>query len=346
MPILIDPFAFNPAGSFDTMHAYFMCSWMRAQYVNGAGDSTYDDVIKAVCGATGFQVFPHFTDGDYIFPRTDILTLPGERAAVMIRGTSVLPGEAIAETVYSDLVSGAPWLGRQSRYFRVVAVRRWLNIGTSLPAQWIIGGHSLGGAIAGLIGINGASKYFTAGSPREGDGTYANSRPTPLKLRLTTSGDPIPLVPFSSNSVLDQLNVDMPLFPAAQFYRHWGIRHHLWADGSLTLPPHRDRNIVLEATEFLVNAALEGIVNHYAPAYCYRLRLAIPIAFPATKPDLDFPGIVELDNLNRGLNERGNAEPWAISGRPGAGIPVSRRPPLPPEFKPGIDPDPYQFHCE
>lgn len=342
MPV-IDPFGFSPLGSFNSLHAYMMCTWMRVLYMSREGDPDFDPQIAAIMGATNFQVIPHLDENGFIYPRTDVATLSNGKKVVMIRGTSILPDELIAEIGLSGLVTQSPWLGRVSQYFSIVAGRTFTRI-PFLGTSWMIAGHSLGGAIASMVGVHGAEKYFTAGQPREGDGTYAASRPTPFKLRLTNQNDPVPHVPHTTATEWDYLDLDIPLFLLSQNYRHWGIRHHLWSDGTLTLPPQIDPNELQDQNESL-NDLINGnaIVTHLAPEYCRRLRLRIPLAFPAIKSDPDFPMIVELDSLNFDLNIYEELDPWEIDGRGGSGIPVERRQPVPPRQLPNTDP--YQFLC-
>lgn len=340
----IDPFNFSPLGIFDSLHAYALCTWLRIQYWGDEGNSFYDNRIASIFGATDFQVLPRQVDGLFTYPRTDLATLGDGRRVVMIQGTNDVTNELVSEIFVSGLVHLDEWQGRVSNYFGLVARQTWSRLPV-ISTQWMIGGHSLGGAIAGLVGVHGAAKYFTAGQPREGDGVYADSRPNPTKLRLTNQRDPIPFVPRSSGTFLDFFDIDLPLGPLAQNYRHWGIRHHLWPDGSLTLPPNADSS-ELSGQQQSLNDLVSDITipNHLAPEYCKRLRQRIPLQFPATKPDSDFPQIDNLDSLNFDMNAGDNLEQWVRAGPLPSGIPTTRRPPVPPGVPPNTDP--YQFLCE
>lgn len=341
MPI-IDPFDFAPLGSFNRTHAYFMCTWMRCQYQSDNGNALWDDKIAALMGASNFQVFPHLEEEGFFYPRTDVAAIPGRSTVTMVRGTSVFPDEIIAEIQAADLWTQEPWAGRVGRYFGIVATRTLSRISTALQTQGLFAGHSLGGAIADMIGLGG-SKFFTAGAPREGDGTYANSRPAPLKLRLVNNGDPVPLIPFSSATPLDFLDLEVPFFIWSHFFRHWGQKRVLWEDGTTTYPPHQDQSHLLEGAQLTVEFIRGGADKHYAPEYCRRLRLGFPLAFPAIKPDSDFPGLFELDAINFDLNIVEEQEPWEIGGDLSSGIPTTRRVPVPPGRLPNTDP--YQFLC-
>lgn len=336
----IDPFDFSPLGIFNRLHAYMMATWMRVQYEWDTGNAFLDNQIAALIGAEDFQVIPHLREGAFIYPRMDVATIADNRRVVMVRGTSVLYDEVFAEITFSGQVNLAPWLGRVTFYFATVAARSFDRL-PNLPNGWLAAGHSLGGAIVSLMGVHGAEKYFTCGQPREGDGTYANSRPSPLKLRIANSGDPIPLTPFSTAGPLDFL--DLGPFSLGIFNRHWGQKRVLWPDGSTTYPPQEDRNPLIESSQLTVAFLRNGFNIHLAPEYCRRLRLGFPLEFPMTKPDADWPGLFELDQINADLNI-GDLLQWDIPGTPSQGIPVTRRQPVPPGQSPNTDP--YQFLCE
>lgn len=322
---LIDPFAFTPAGAFDRLNAYFYCTWMRVHYYDNfpSGDQAIRDLVGATDSHRFNEILP-------FLPRVDVLEIADQGGLVLVRG-STANSQLLREVLGSSLLPGDPhWEGNISSFFIRAAVEVWDRIQSVVPNTWISCGHSLGGAIASLIGINGASKYFTAGAPKEGDGIYSLSRPNPLKLRLTNAHDPTPLIPASTNTFQDFLNLPAP-FPGANSYRHWGIRQHLWIDGSATMPP--DENSPLELLTFAIEAIETGIwVDfHYAPEYCRRIRLGIPIAFPSVAHDDDFPGLYELDQLNVEMNVDDEVN-WNVLGT------VSRTGPL-------ISPDFVSFQC-
>lgn len=354
MPMLIDPFDFAPLGAFNYLHAYLMCTWMRAQYHSDAGNPAYDDVIKSVIGALTFSVSAHRQVGGNIYPRIDVALIPGRPAVVMVRGTSIIPDELFSEISRSDLVHSAPWAGSVSNYFSLVATEAYQRVQMFLDPNWLAAGHSLGGAIACMMGQNGAAKYFTAGSPREGNAIYANSRPTPVKLRITTAGDPVPYVPFSSGTPFDLFDVNLGNFIINQNYKHWGVRKVVQTDGSVIFPPDEERDatllsmrgIVSGGTRFLLQILSDGANIHLAPTYCFRLRIGIPFVFPVREPVVDFPGLFELDTLNATLNaDRPPRDNWSnIKGLKGEPPQITRRSPSAPEVPPNLDP--YQFICE
>jgi len=344
----IDPFNFQPLGPFNDLTAYFLLTWIRAQYHGDAGNAEYDNEVKRIAGATEFRVFPHEEIADpltgrFFFPRTDLMTLPDGRQCVLVRGTTRTPDELIAEATGSNLVTDPLYQGLVSSYFRTVAQQTYNRLPVMAPG-WLVVGHSLGGAIASMVGIHGAAKYFTVGQPREGNGIYADSRPSAFKLRLTTQTDPVPRIPFSSGGYQDYLDIEPPSFLVSARYRHWGIRHHLWPDGSMTLPPGQETPQGEDALGFASDALADGFLIHLAPTYVFRCRQRLPFIFPYGKIDADFPMIADLDNLNLALNAADNIT-WDIPGRPKfARPPFVGNKPIPPGVLPNTDP--YQFLCE
>lgn len=345
MPV-IDPFDFAPLGPFPYLTAYAIGTKLKSMYLTD-DDPAKDALIAAVFGATT-QIFPHQEELGYIYPRTDVLTLGDGRKAVFVRGTTVIPQELAHQVVLSNLVHVEPWMGRVSQYNAIVANRNFNRL-PAFPSDWCTFGHSLGGAIAALMTIRGAVKCMTFGQPREGDLTYANSRPSPSKLRITNVGDPVPTVPRGDDSFLGDTDIDVgnPIFVFSEFYRHWGIRRTLFADGTIVLPPFDENNV--EPTEELRPSIVafleEGALNHHLmDEYCRRIRISIPVAFPAVAPvHPDFPQLAELDSLNAALNAEHGFAQWQIDGTARKIFPFTLSPPLKPFPPPG---DTYQWRCQ
>lgn len=304
---LIDPFAFTPIGAFDRLNAYFYCTWMRVHYYDfyEGGDAAIRDLVGATDSHRFNEILP-------FFPRVDVLTIGETGSLVLVRGTTDNI-QLAQEVILSNLVPAGDFGdGQISSFFREAALRVWEAIEDQVLDTWVSVGHSLGGALASLISANGAAKILTAGAPKEGNGSYAVSRPTPLKLRITNAHDPTPLIPLTTGTVFDFLPLQLPV-GLNNAYRHWGIRRHLWNDGSVTMPP--DDRSSLNDLKFFWEAFETGIWvdYHYAPEYCRRVRLGIPITFPAAAHDDDFPGLYELDQLNLAMNEDDEVD-WNVSG--------------------------------
>jgi hypothetical protein len=88
------------------------------------------------------------------------------------------------------------------------------------------------------------------------------------------------------------------------------------------MPPF-DTPVGIELTNYILGG-LGGlsswIAEHDTPEYCRRLRAGIPLAFPFTDIDPDFPEIPTIDDVNRQLNERDGVV-WRISGSGGPSRP-------------------------
>lgn len=321
MPATIDPLSFNPSGPFDFLLAYFYLTWMRVDYYNDWPEGR--NAIYALMGVEpeSVEVFePRPGPGILtLIPLRSLVHLPGGQAVLLIRGSTSAVPEIASEVITSALSSRSPHPGQVSNYFGAIAAEIWEDVGPSVPAQWITAGHSLGGALAGLMVSFGASKVYTAGAPREGNLGYAQARNDGAKIRLTNAGDPVPHVPLSTTTFLDDLPLTLPVMSSFVLgYRHWGRRKHLWPDGTLTLPPTQDEPYPAAVAQGLRNLLLGGPLfdAHLPPSYCERLRRGIPVAFPASAPDVDFPGLQELDDLNLQMNQDDGLT-WVIDGRGG-----------------------------
>lgn len=320
---LINPFSFTPIGPFDRMNAYFYMTWIRIHYANWIdGDEAIIDLVDATGWVDIEEELP-------IVPRVTVMT-NATGSIVLVRG-STSNIQVAQEVNNSGTVSVAPWPGTISRFFRDSAIAVWERVQNHVQPNWIAAGHSLGGAIAGLISIHGAAKVFTAGQPREGDGAYAIARPSPSKLRLTNANDPTPHIPLSSAAHLSHLAIPLPA-PIARTYSHWGVRKHLWQDGTVTMPGEESTGTLLNLIILLGASASEGIFSqHYEPEYARRVRSGIPVEFPAEFPDVDFPGLYELDQLNLQLNADDGITNW--QGSSGLILPPSLPVFLPPTGK-------------
>lgn len=309
---IINPFDFDPAGSLDRLHAYFMVTWMRINYC-GPGD-LYRNQIYELIGTDAGNV--HTLEG---LPRVDVVVIPGTGSVVQIRGTITNFPELVEEILFSNLEGFEPWTGQVSRYFASVANQVWPFIEDNKTDPFMTMGHSLGGAIAGLISQFGATRVFSAGAPREGNQDYANSRNNGIYLRLTNPNDVVPKVPiWFGAGPRGQHGVVMlyQLLVENDVYWHWGTRIQLAPDGSSSRPTEAGV-WNFELGEYLIEAIRTGNwgTDHETGEYARRLRAGIPVPFPAPNVDLDFPGLQTLDAINLDVNnEEGTV--WEVSTDP------------------------------
>ena len=95
-------------------------------------------------------------------------------------------------------MTGVP--GGVSTYFAAIAERFISFIPVDRPL--LLTGHSLGGAVAQILAVfyqeqGGVDVECLAfGSPRAGDGDFANSADPSLIVHIVKKGDPVPLVPI------------------------------------------------------------------------------------------------------------------------------------------------------
>lgn len=317
----IDPFDFDPAGDFNVLVNYWHCTMQRLIYYDR------DDLMQsalALAGITlaGRERFEEISGlAALLVPRTDIYHLPGGDM-VSVRGTTT-NSELLAEVSASGLISAPPWPGRVSTYFAALTPIVWGRISASVSEPWIAAGHSLGGAVAGLLYEYGAQKVWTLGQPREGNVEYAESRNNDQKLRLFNQEDLVPKVPLTLGNVArGWLTVAVPV-PGPNLiadYWHWGRGRIGYADGFVEYTA-QDRG-ALNDTRSLLNESLNGGVGIWAHApelYTLRVRSMLPYRFPADKTAPTLLGLAELDEINQAINIgplaeiRGGPVTWTIS---------------------------------
>lgn len=309
----INPLAFNPRGPFDRMHAYLMATWAREIYHPpwAFGETT----LKTVMGADTMTTLESQDFGVILnlSLRAQIVRAAWG-AASMLRGSTTFIPQIAQEVAASNLVDGAPvWAGKVAQYFLTSAAITGAALAPHIIQPWLSAGHSLGGAVAGLVS-RGASQWslpeayltFTMAAPREGNYTYATSRNDAARLRLENQGDPITTLPVagSGNPFDDAIILPGGRISLGGAYLPWGVNHHLWEDGTITLPPALIRGSGEEFVENVMNGLQTGALFdfHYAPIYALRIRRGIPVAFPVTVDNLAWPGLFELDTLNVQMN--------------------------------------------
>lgn len=250
-------------------------------------------------------------------PAVAIAEFPGAKMVVAVRGTSTLT-DAIADV--ASIVTGnvVPWPGKVILSFAGIASTLQGIIASawpSAPTQWIICGHSLGGAVAALL----AELYPTAGSlptpapigiidfgsPKSGDYDYAVAQ-TAARERLVNHDDPIPLMPPTLLLPNPFVFVDPSYSFDGSFY-HWGRRVVLHVDGTTTLPPDETRSALNVAQSGdlayrVIASAGAWFASHDPGEYARRLRAQIALPYPFTETDSDYPSLQEIDALNATIN--------------------------------------------
>lgn len=335
MPVTIDPFAFDPTGPFQPLVNYWHCTMQRLIYYD-RDDLLVSALAIAGAGAGDWERFEQ-TAGPLgtVIPRTDVYHLPAGDM-VSVRGT-VDNFELIAEVAASGLVSLAPWPGRVSLYFGPLTTIVWGRIAASVSVPWIAAGHSLGGAVAGMLYGFGAQKIWTIGQPREGNVEYAEARDNAKKLRLFNAEDLVPKVPLAVGSFARGWLTFWVPFPAPNLladYWHWGIGRIGYPDGFVEYYGAQDRGNLNDARSFITELFERdgGVWAHAPELYAYRVRVMIPYVFPVDPKSPTLPGLAKLDQINQELNLgplaelRGSAVNWFIkpgsTSREGGGMPA------------------------
>lgn len=314
---MLDPFALDPPGPLDRVLGYWWATGIRLSYHPTRLDLL--DQLAAVAGGGGSRRLD-VADPSGLVPGLLVSDLPAGRRVVYVQGTTAR--QQWAMHLLTSQLSAWEGAGRISAGLLLTARVVWAAVGPSVIGRvWAVGGHSFGGgvsaALPGLAGAERPSLLVDLGSPRTGDLEYAAAQTRP-RLRLTADGDPIPALPPSTGTFLDELPAWVPswfdLGPV--FFRHWGSRVHLYSDGS-TLRPAESQTVAEAAT--LLRGVLAGEADwaaaHHPGTYCRRIRQGIPVGFPAAVPDPDFFGLEQLDALAVTLNQI-EATPWPVTADP------------------------------
>lgn len=322
MPALIDPFNLVPSGPFQPVLSYWFATWVRIIYTEWR---PWLVSLAEIAGgsADSIQIFEEQSVPilDNI-SRVEILHLP-QGDMVHIRGSSSYT-QVTAQVLNSAFTSIEPWPGQVSVYNSSRAGQIWDGIASSVGSPWLAMGHSLGGALASLLSIYGASACWTAGEPRQGNGTYAAGRSDAQKLRIVNDEDIVPLVP--PNAGVELGLVAAPLWAAGIFpattYRHWGYARRLFSSGRSVETGEQTSGV--EAVDYARQILTGGawVEGHYQAEYTRRIRAHIPITFPCPLLDNRILGLRELDVLNQQINESEGVE-WGIDGRDSAQLVLS-----------------------
>lgn len=303
----IDPFSLDPTGPFDYLLNYWLASVMRTIYFPNPAADERAELMLMVGEDVTVEVFDEVgvAFGDNI-SRAEIWHLP-EGDLLAIRG-STSTVQVLFEILQSGYTESEPWDGLVSTYFGTRANQIWDKVKDSLADRWMVIGHSLGGALAGLMSARGAEVCWTIGQPREGNITYAESRDDTQKLRLFNYEDIVPQIPFDLSIDVNfiELLTTLPGFdqPLEGDYRHWGIPWRLTAGSARRVG---NSQTTYDDAVVLLHQLIAGEVssifrNHLVDRYAERLRQRFPYIFPAAKVAPTVRWLYELDLVNYNLN--------------------------------------------
>ena len=201
------------------------------------------------------------TDSNYSLARASIARL-GKSVVVTFRGTG---GDNFIETAGTAILSDArvaavpPSFVAQNRRGTMLVHKGFLTTYMKLrgeivralsvdePVHLYITGHSLGGAMASLMGLDMALNFpnrfstitvITSGAPRVGNSSFKNNfeRAVPDNLRIILNRDPVPTVPWFDGK-----------------YVHAG-RSLVLTEGSGALVPHADQDVYPNVVQFPYHA--------------------------------------------------------------------------------------------
>lgn len=334
---MLDVFDVRPDGPLDRLQAYWYATLCRVAYLPDPQQE-----LAALADMAGGSLFGFFPSTDPLVRGLAVLSFPGARGVVCIVGTNQAV-EYLAQAAGSVLTQANPWPGSVGFFWQRVARETWHEaIELIVPlGGWIATGHSMGGGVAAMMPFLATPSPLAIvdfGSVRTGDAGHAAAQTTP-RLRITNQGDPVPLLPLSTNTFLDQtpiilqeiffpFNVPIPYPPL--YYRHWGSRVHLWLEGDSSRPVETwTPSEVLQLASFPVNQGIDA--NHRMAEYARRLRAGIPVSFPAQAADVDYPEVENLDHINNILNIAAEVT-WWFTPIGGAARNIPTFPPL------GVDP--------
>lgn len=291
----VAPLVVSPTPDANLASAYWRCLCMAAAYV----DNPLPPLVALTAPFGGLGVvqlnFPSFLPN-----RVFVLRFAGGAIVITIGTTN--PGQFVSQAVGAIFQANPHGPGQVNSYdlisANVIAPAVALALTPINPATVIYQGHSLGGAVSQLLAqypsVWPVGGVFSAGQPRVGDSIWAEAYNLVTE-RWTTTGDPVPCVPPSANSLIDRtLQVAWPFAPHS--YRHAGRRFHVTTDGEISEPEEVPSWI--EGTDYLVNVVLgaTGWYGAHASAnYAARVRQAIPV--PWLTGDPAWPMLTLLDTL-------------------------------------------------
>lgn len=309
----VNPFAV-PAALVATQRltAYWACTAAAAAYLNDS------EVARQLHLDAGAEEFTRVDLATPFVPVADVSIWPGNKAVVVIRGTSNYQ-QMVIQIGGTPLVTRPPWPGLVGNAHSALAVLTWPEVRgwleTFLVEEVALVGHSLGGAVAMLMcqqsiedGTAIPLACWTLGAPRVGNGAYAVTQTTPA-WRLTNHGDPVWALPPSPQPGLDTTLWILPV-PVLTSYQHWGRRGHLFEGGGVVYPPG-DLPTLTAPAEILWSLATGSqtwFADHDPEEYARRLRIGMleGDAVPADVAQIDeaWEVIEEPDILEQWFDPR------------------------------------------
>lgn len=343
---LINPHSLIPAefARDQYLTAYWYLTWMRTIYEPNAG--TWLEMLANIAGTEDFEVFEQTEMNDLgealgIIPRVEVIRIAPSPPLIHVRG-SVTNYQIFQQFMdwhfarFDAPVVSAPVMGEDEaisfyNWGRVPRIAEKLG-GDDLPVTWptwfedgwVGVGHSLGGAMIGVMSLwADPSLIVTAGSPREGNASFAAARPAAVKLRFYNDNDLVPKVPPSTGALSDWLEGSDAI--SLLSWQHWGQPWVLLQNS----PPQVGSNFNWTGpeyfTQFTGHDRRDAIdFEHSTAEYCRRVRNWIQRDFPLDDADVFYPGLFELDTINNLLNEVGESARPELWGGPIQSGPITQ----------------------
>jgi pimeloyl-ACP methyl ester carboxylesterase len=289
------PFTVAAAGAPDPMTAYWRCLCCAAGYLTDNAATLR--ALSLLVGATAVQPV------EFPTPLPDIVYVVLFTGGVMVLTNGTTQPQQYLVQAAGALLQVSPYgPGQVNSYDLLAALAILATLAPILeglaPAQVIYVGHSLGGAVTQLLAQRPQSwpvvGAWSAGQPRVGTRVWSQAY-SPATERYTTPGDPVPMIPPSSNPLVDAtFSPFWPIVPAS--YEHAGIRRYVFPDGEIGNPPEFPSWV--EASLYLQDTVIGGTGwygAHSPKTYAARIRQGIPVPWLGTDPD--WPLIGQLDLL-------------------------------------------------
>jgi pimeloyl-ACP methyl ester carboxylesterase len=230
-----------------------------------------------------------------------VCRFPNSAVMVLVNGTTH-PVQYVMQAAGAALVPAAGWRGRVGAFWAqaagVVASVLAPILEELEVSKAVYVGHSYGGAVATLLAARPAPwrtvGVWTAAAPRCGDGVFAQTFSLPCE-RWTTPGDPVPLLPPSTNAVLDATL--FPIWPTSPVaYVHCGQRFQVNSDGTIDQPAEVPS--WTEASNYLfavIEQQTGWATMHASTNYACRIRKSIPVDWRASDPA--WPRLDQVDAI-------------------------------------------------
>lgn len=309
------PFTLNPDAALDRYTCYWYATLCRTVYT--ANEVRAQELFGLAADFESLTIL----EGN---PPLDLAALvarySGGRYVVVVRGTSAASewlGHTAGALLFDPRDLGWGFAaGLVHRFFADIALRLWDRLPEDLgEADWSASGHSMGGVAAAMLstialGRHGLPAAPTVvvdfGSPKPGNWYHRVFAQAVARQRFTSWGDPVPLLPPSTTTILDRVPIPIapPFGVVAPIYAHWGTRIHLLPDCSYLRPSQEYFN-ESETVTYLAQALRTGAwgAHHNIGEYARRVRDSLSVLYPAEADHPDYPALRAIDLANQALNE-------------------------------------------